>query len=660
MATPSTRGARHALLAGLVALAALACTSPVPTASPTLNPSPSPLDAPASDTLRIALAAEPTGFLVPTPDEPTELVDGFLHAGLYRLDGQLVPQPDLAAGGPVVRGKGLAWTIALASGRRFSDGTPVTATDVMRTYQLALSPACPFGDTCRLAATALAKVAAPDAGHVVLTLRRPWAPLQAELLARLPVLPAAALDASLTRFLAGAVGTDAAALNELLGRIDEGLNAEACLDATSGPGCDAATYVPFLETALARAQVPLPDRQRYQGADGQPDPTGYGAALLERVKALGRALAAKGTDRLAAALPLLDLQAAPIGAGPFRLARDDPGASLELERWGPSPGRGAPDRVRLLIMPDPVAAAAALQAGDLDWLPDVEADLVPGLAATSGLRVATRPSDTLRLLVFNVRPGHPYADPVARRAFATCLDRTSALAEATRGLGIAAASPLPPASWAAAGDLPWPAPDPGSARAALEAAGWHLGSDGVFAHDGLRLASAVYVRPGRSDQLAFVTAAASQLRACGIELQVQATSLSGQALLVQLEFPNLFETFLGTQAVGRDPDEDLGRLESSRVTRAADPGDANFGGWSDRATDGYLARARIVTDRADRARLYGQLQVRLAEQVPVLPLAWEPAYAAAATRVRDGRGDMLDLGRAGYERDVLEWRLATP
>ena len=356
MATPRTHGARRAVLAGLTALVMVACSSPPASPSPSTSTSPTPPPDPAAGTLRIGISADPTGFLVPGDDEATWLVDTFIHAALYRLAPDLSPLPDLAAADPVRSAKGLTWTVTLAGDRRFSDGSAVGAADVVGTYQLALAAACPFGDRCALARTALSKVAAPDDDHVVFTLRRSWAPLQAELLAALPILPAAALQASLDRLVANTTGLDVGSLNDLLGRIEDATNQDECFTSAPPLSCLTSTYGTYLETVLEQARVALPDRDILVGPDGRPDPERYAETLLERVKALGRALAASGTERLAAALPLLDIAARPVGAGPHRLADYRPGTAVDLVRWAAPLGSGTPSRVHLAVIADPSAA----------------------------------------------------------------------------------------------------------------------------------------------------------------------------------------------------------------------------------------------------------------------------------------------------------------
>ena len=658
MANHRTHGRRRALVGGLAALLVVACGSPAPTPTTVAPPSPLASDPTAGDTLRIGVPADPTGFIVPSDDVATQLVQRFLQAGLYRLDPRLVPQPDLAAAAPVVAANGLTWRVTLATSRRFSDGSPVTAADVVRTYQLALAPDCPFGELCDQVSAALAAVASPAAGQVVFTLRHAWAPLETDVMAQLPILPAAALDASVARLLTGLKGVTADHVGTLLDAIQTGTESTACAETPPPASCDVAFYASSLEQELHQAGVTTSDPASFPGADGRPDASAYATALLGQLQALASVLAATGTDQEAAALPLMDLQVHPVGAGPFTLAADVPGKSVELTRWGPSPGPGAPAHVRLVIVSDPSVAATDLQAGDLDWLPDVEADAVPGLATSARLAVAARPSDTLRLIVFNVRAGHPYADPAARQAFVACLDPKALSTAATAAHDFAATDVLASGSWAAHGDLPWPS-DASAAQAALRAAGWVLGSDGIYARDGMRLQSSIAVRPGQNDLLALLTAAATRLHACGIGLDVQAATLSGQEILDALEYPNTFETYLASQSAGLDPDDALGRLLGSRSTTATDPGDANFGGWQDPQTDQLLALGRRTADPAARAATYGQLEAHLAAQAPVLPIAWDPAFGAIARRVTNG-GKAVDPATPGYDRDVLSWRLSAP
>jgi ABC-type transport system substrate-binding protein len=661
LARPRSRIRAWAALAavGLLAAGCLgappASSVPIPTSTlPPLTATPA-----TSGVLRLAIPNDPGAFAPGATDPSAQLVDGFLFAALYRLDSHLVPQPDLALGAPSISTDRQTWTVRLRAGLRFSDGSLLTSTDVVRTYQLVLSADCPFGDLCRVARDALSSVSAKGANTVVFQLARPDAPLQAELLAQLGIMSGAAMDASLARLVDAAQSLDLTALTNLTDQIAQATNADACVSDQPPASCDLASYVSQLEDALRPSGITLPDPQLLLGPDGKPDASAYGAALFSDAQALGVALATSGTDRLAAAFPLLDLQTRPISSGPFQLDEYVPGQRLDLTRWGASPGAGAPSKIQFMVIGDPAVASTALQTGEVDWLPELDPSQVSTVAAQSGLRAATRPSGTYRELVFNVRPGHPYADPAARLAFATCLDRGGDLGAASAGAGSLAQGPVPPGSWAADADPGWPSYDPAAARAILAQAGWTVGSDGIMTKDGTQLRSQLYIRPAQTTLLAFATSAAAQLKGCGIDLQVIPEDPGGALLLAQLEYPNTFDTVLLTRTAGPDPDADLSLLSSAHITTVTDPADGNIGGWSDPTADSLIAEAAGNADRALRADAYQRLQALIAHSVPILPISWDLTAAAISNRV-EMDGKPVDPGAAGYERDALGWRLAGP
>jgi ABC-type transport system substrate-binding protein len=642
-----------------VALTLTGCFSG-PTLSPTPSPAPSAAATPdgtGPDVLRFAVAGEPSGFLPPALDADTARIQHFLYDALYRLDEHLRAQPDLASGPPAVSDDGLTWTVGLRPRVTFSDGGALSAADVVTTYRLVLSPACPFDALCAVAQAHLSGVAADADGHVVLKLRAPFSPLQAEVLASLPILSTTASMASLERLLAGAASVDLAAAASTVERISGATSAEACLVPSPPLGCDPADHVAELTELLAAAHVTLLEPRRYVDDAGDPDRSAYGSALLASARDLVAAMTTTGTDQLAAALPLLDLAVAPVGTGAYQLSSYEPGAFVELERRSPAKA-GAPSGIRAVVMRDPTAAATALLSGELDWLPDVAPQLVPSLAADPGVRVAARPSGTMRALVFNVRPGHAFADVAVRQALGHCLDRPALVARATDGAGLPAASLVALVSWAFAPPRA-PSADPAAARRQLEAAGYLAGADGIYTRAGQRLAAELLVRAGRPDLAALAAAMSVELRGCGIDLAVRQVDFTSELILSQLEWPNTFDLFLATVRSGPDPDIDLGWLGSDHVTDARDPGDANFGGWSDLATDRLLAEAVATLGTVRRAATYRELQAHLAAGMPVLPLVLDVAYGAVSVRLVTAAGS-VDPALMTYELGIDTWTIGAP
>jgi len=150
-------------------------------------------------TLTVAVRSDVTGIFPNAPmtnDSYTLDVNANVFEGLVRLDAQLVPQPAIALRWE--NPDALTWVFRLRPGIRFSDGTPVTAGDVVASLQAARELHwCNEG-----ALPAIESVSAPDDATVRLRTRVPFP----NLLPRLHyafVLPAAAVR----RLPVPAVGT---------------------------------------------------------------------------------------------------------------------------------------------------------------------------------------------------------------------------------------------------------------------------------------------------------------------------------------------------------------------------------------------------------------------------------------------------------------------
>ena len=124
-----------------------------------------------------------------------------------------------------------------------------------------------------------------------------------------------------------------------------------------------------------------------------------------------------------------------VGSGPFRFVADEqvPGSRLVYARndaYVPAPGApgftgGAKqvhvDRVEWRVMPEPATAAAALRAGEVDWIEAPPPDLLPMLRGMAGVTVATKDrTGVVPILRFNcIQP--PFDQVAIRRA---CLAAT--------------------------------------------------------------------------------------------------------------------------------------------------------------------------------------------------------------------------------------------
>jgi ABC-type transport system substrate-binding protein len=628
--------------------------SPTPVAS--VGASAPPAD---DDTLVVGIRSDPSAVLPPASDAGAELLSQLLFDPLYRLGPDLAPVPALAASQPLVTGGGLSWSIPLARPDLvFQDGTPLGASDVVFSLELARAPSCSLGrDLCDTVARYLDTAIAPEPDRVAITLTEPSMPFLAEVLGRLPIVSEAAVRGAAAEIQAAAAGTDPAAPDALVARIAEATNADACLSDAPPFGCRLADHGAELEQALTAVGVSIPSRTIWTDPTGVVDEESYAGALLDRVAALGRVLGGEEMDGLAATLALIDPVARPFGSGPFRLEALRPGQGASLVA-NPSHVAGPPgiERIELRVVPDDAVAATLLRTGELDWLPEAGTDQAEVLGTTEGIVAARHALPLQRTIVFNTRAGHPYADARVRQAFDRCLDRVTLVDAATGGAAI------PALGWSAPGSWAFPegtsrARDVGAATSLLEAAGWTIGEDGIRIKGGTRLTSEVAIRSSRTDLMAFAQAAAESLRDCGIELVVTELDLTGGLLVRQLQWPNPFDTVLISRPLGVDPDADMEAYASDHATSEENPADANPGGYASETVDGLLAQARVMVAPAARADLYRQVDTALDTDLPAWPIWYDTALAAISDRVRDAAGVAIDPSGARYAWDLASWSL---
>src|SRR5581483_674644 len=176
------------------------------------------------------------------------------------------------------------------------------------------------------------------------------------------------------------------------------------------------------------------------------------------------------------------LKSEPVGTGPFLVARWDRGDRIVLRR-NPDyhvPGLPKLDQVTFRFVPDPNAALAALQAGDIDVDGfGLGPENVETVRRSPDLQVILGQTTNDVILALN-NSRKPYSDVRVRRALTHALDKPEIVKAAMFGFGTVLGSnvdPLNPYYVDMAKAVPY---DPGKARQLLAEAGYPNGFDAVL------------------------------------------------------------------------------------------------------------------------------------------------------------------------------------
>ncbi len=333
----------------------------------------------------------------------------------------------------------------------------------------------------------------------------------------------------------------------------------------------------------------------------RPDPLFPGYLVIGILPAAG----------IAAGVPF---HAQPLGSGAFRLAGWPEPGRLQLIRN--SDGQA----FEFLRIGDPTVRVLKLRRGEVDILQnDLPPELLGYLAAQPDITLQTGPGSNFAYLGFNLQDPVT-GNPVVRQAIACAIDREGIMQHILGGAARPAAALLPPDHWAGHPGLQQITYDPQRARTLLSAAGYDA------AHP-LTLHYKTSTDPVR---VRIATVIQQQLAAAGIDLQLSSYD---------------WGTFFGDIKAGRFQMYSLMwvGIKTPDIFRYAfhsaslPPEGANRGRLSDPGIDQLIEAAGQGTDLEAQAASYRQLQARLLQLLPYIPLWYEDHVAALRTGIEGYR-----------------------
>ncbi len=332
-------------------------------------------------------------------------------------------------------------------------------------------------------------------------------------------------------------------------------------------------------------------------------------------------------------LVTFDNSSNPVGSGPFMVENVTDAAYTVVANpnyWDPD--RPGINRVQYLGIDGNSSAESLFKTGQLDYstffVPQPEQLIQAG---NLGYLNVASPNPTVVMICSNADLGCTGAQThkEIRQALNLAIDRAEINEKAYYNL----AQPASPTFVKPNRDEQWVAPglevlnpenaDVEAAKQVMEAAGWTLGADGIYAKDGERASIKLESVEGWSDQNAAAELMVAQAKAAGLELNngtITADQYSDRRMTGD------YELFLG--ALFGTPISDPFTIYRDSFTTdytqpvgsSLEPGQTNYSRYSNPEVDQAIAAAAVTNDVEQLKEAYGIVQRNIVEDVPYISL----------------------------------------
>ncbi len=312
----------------------------------------------------------------------------------------------------------------------------------------------------------------------------------------------------------------------------------------------------------------------------------------------------------------------PTGSGPFQFVAWPEEGRLQLQRQSDA------QQFEFVAVKNPTVRVLKLLRGEIDMLQNnLPSELVSYLIEQDDINLLKAPGSNFTYLGFNIQD-EDTGNLQLRRAIAYALDREAIIKYVMGDAATAASALLPPDHWAGNSELPQYRHDLKRARLLLDEAGYVGG----------KRPQIVYKTSSDPFRIRLATVIQQQLSEVGIDVDLRSYD---------------WGTFYGDIKAGRFQMFSLSwvGIKTPDIFRyvfhsdSVPPNGANRGRYADIQADELIDAAEAELALPQQAKHYAQLQARLLDQLPYVPLWYEDHLFASRkgisgyTLARDGNYD---------------------
>lgn len=315
----------------------------------------------------------------------------------------------------------------------------------------------------------------------------------------------------------------------------------------------------------------------------------------------------------------------PVGTGPFQLVNYQKDAVIRYKAhpdyWA---GKAMIDNLVYAITPDASVRYQKLKAGECHVMPYPNPADLEAMAKDADINLMQQEGLNVGYLAYNSLVA-PFDNPKVRKALNKAINKEAILDAVFQGAGIVAKNPIPPTIWSYNDAVEDDSYDPVAAKKMLE-------DEGV---KGLKMN--IWAMPVQRPYNPNARRMAELIQADFAKVGVDAEIVSyewGEYLKRSKDKDRDGAVLLGWTGDNGDPDNFLAVLLGCDAV-----GGANRAMWCHQPFEDLIQKAKVVSDPAERTKLYEQAQVVFKEQAPWATIAHSIVFKPIRKEVVDFKID---------------------